>query len=123
MLKMLVLYRWRVRASLLQSLAAGIAGLALSHTIARAMIAGFVTSKIGFFRTPKCAKTNRLFAALKAAREEGLFMLVLLLGSIAILYRTDGDMLDTRVWSLVLMVQAVAYGAAVLMAIISAMPS
>lgn len=122
MLKMLVLYRWRVRASLVQSLAAGIAGLALSHTIARAMLSGFVTSEIGFFRTPKCAKTNRLFAALMAVREEGMFMLALLLGSIAILYRTDGSLLDTRVWSLVLMVQAIAYGAALLMAIISAMP-
>lgn len=122
MLKVLVLYRWRVRASLVQSLAAGIAGLALSHTIARAMLAGLVTSKIGFFRTPKRAKTNRLLVALNAVREEGLFMLVLLLGSIVILYRSDGDLLDTRIWSLVLMVQAIAYGAAVLMAFISAIP-
>ena len=49
-------------------------------------------------------------------------MLVLLLGSIAILYRSDGNLLDTRVWSLALMVQAIAYGAAVLMALISALP-
>ena len=61
------------------ALSAGLAGLALSHTIARAMIAGFVTEKIGFFRTPKRAKKNRLFSALNASREEGLFMVVLLL--------------------------------------------
>jgi exo-beta-1,3-glucanase (GH17 family)/cellulose synthase/poly-beta-1,6-N-acetylglucosamine synthase-like glycosyltransferase len=122
MLKMLVLYRWRVRATLMQSLAAGLAGLALSHTIARAMIAGFITDKIGFFRTPKRAKTNRLFSALNAAREEGLFMLALLLSAIAVLYRQDADMLDTRIWSLVLFVQAGVYAASVLMAIISALP-
>ncbi len=121
-LKMLVLYRWRVRTNFVQSIAAGIAGLALSHTIARAMLAGFITSKIGFFRTPKRAKRNRLLAALNTVREEGLFLLALLLGSITIHYRTDGDMLDTRVWSLVLTVQSIAYGAAVLMAIISTMP-
>ena len=122
MLKMLVLYRWRVRASLMQSLAAGLAGLALSHTIARAMIAGFVTDKIGFFRTPKRAKTNRLFSALNAAREEGLFMIALLLSASAVLYRHDADMLDTRVWSLVLFIQAGVYAASVLMATISAYP-
>ncbi len=122
MLKMLVLYRWRVRATLIQSIAAGLAGLALSHTIARAMIAGFVTDKIGFFRTPKRAKTNRLFSALNASREEGLFMLVLLLSAIAILYRQDADMLDTRIWSLVLFIQAGVYSASVLMAVISAFP-
>ncbi|MDX1346506.1 MAG: glycosyltransferase family 2 protein, partial [Sedimenticolaceae bacterium] len=122
MLKMLVLYRWRVRATFIQSIAAGLAGLALSHTIARAMIAGFVTDKIGFFRTPKRAKTNRLFSALNASREEGLFMLVLLLSAIAILYRQDADMLDTRIWSLVLFIQAGVYAASVLMAIISAFP-
>jgi cellulose synthase/poly-beta-1,6-N-acetylglucosamine synthase-like glycosyltransferase len=122
MLKMLVLYRWRVGASLMQSLAAGFAGLALSHTIARAMIAGFFTEKIGFFRTPKRAQTNRLFAALNAAREEGLFMLVLLLSAIAVLYRHDADMLDTRVWALVLFIQAGVYAASVFMATISAFP-
>jgi hypothetical protein len=122
MLKMFVLYRWRVRATLMQSLAAGLAGLALSHTIARAMIAGFITDKIGFFRTPKRAKTNRLFSALNAAREEGLFMLALLLSAVAVLYRQDADMLDTRIWSLVLFVQAGVYAASVLMAIISALP-
>ncbi|MEJ2330630.1 MAG: beta-(1-3)-glucosyl transferase, partial [Gammaproteobacteria bacterium] len=96
--------------------------LALSHTIARAMIAGFVTDKIGFFRTPKRAKTNRLFSALNASREEGLFMVVLLLSAIAILHRQDADMLDTRIWSLVLFIQAGVYAASVLMAIISAFP-
>ena len=122
MLKMLVLYRWRVGATLMQSLAAGLAGLALSHTIARAMIAGFITDKIGFFRTPKRAKTNRLLAALNASREEALFMAALLLSAIAILYRHDADMLDTRVWALVLFIQAGVYSASVLMAIISAFP-
>ncbi|MGD9391834.1 MAG: glycosyltransferase [Chromatiales bacterium] len=122
MMKMLVLYRWRVGATLMQSLAAGLAGLALSHTIARAMIAGFITDKIGFFRTPKRAKTNRLLAALNASREEALFMTALLLSAIAVLYRHDADMLDTRVWALVLFIQAGVYSASVLMASISAFP-
>ncbi|MGD8235554.1 MAG: hypothetical protein PVJ65_05355, partial [Chromatiales bacterium] len=71
---------------------------------------------------PKRAKTNRLFSALNAAREEGLFMLALLLSAVAVLYRQDADMLDTRIWSLVLFVQAGVYAASVLMAIISALP-
>jgi hypothetical protein len=40
---MLYLYQTRVRTSFLRTLAAGLAGLALSHTIAKAMFTGFFT--------------------------------------------------------------------------------
>jgi len=87
--KMLVLYRWRLQASLRQSLAAGIAGLAVSHTISRAMFAGLRTTSIGFFRTPKQASKHSLLRALADAREEGLIGLALLLAGVAISMRDD----------------------------------
>jgi exo-beta-1,3-glucanase (GH17 family)/cellulose synthase/poly-beta-1,6-N-acetylglucosamine synthase-like glycosyltransferase len=121
--KMLFLYRRRVRATLRQSLAAGVAGLALSHTIARAVFTGFVTRQVGFFRTPKHASSNALIRSLMDAREE-LLMLVALSLAIVGMYvvREDSGMIDVRIWIGVLVVQGVPYLAAVLLASIGSLP-
>jgi hypothetical protein len=119
---MFFLYRSRVIASRLQSIAAGLAGLALSHTIARAMLTGFITQSIGFFRTPKNAQANAFFKALGDAREELLFAIALCLAIIGVILRKDGHMLDIRVWALVLAIQAIPYSAAVLVSLISGLP-
>jgi hypothetical protein len=121
-LKMFFLYRQRLSANLRQSLAAGLAGLALSHVIARAMLTGFITRGVGFFRTPKRAKANALLQALIDSREELLFLVALALAAYTVVKRPDGTMLDIRVWSLVLWVQCVPYTAAVLVSLISGMP-
>ena len=120
--KMFFLYRSRVQASLRQSLAAGLAGLALSHVIARAMLTGFVTRGVGFFRTPKRAKAHGLLRALLDAREELLFLSAMLLAAFAVLLRPDGEMLDVRVWSLMLLMQGIPYAAAGLMSVVGASP-
>ena len=123
LIKMFFLYRLRVAAGLRQSLAAGIAGLALSHVIARAMVTGFVTRKIGFFRTPKGAPANALWRAIGDAREELLFLTALALAAAALLQlRPDAEMLDIRIWTVVLAVQAIPYAAAVLVSLISGLP-
>lgn len=121
-LKSLVLYRRRVDATWRQSLAAGLAGLALSHTIARATWAGFISGKLGFFRTPKLASAPALIKAFADAREEGLLMAAFLIGAIAVLQRPDAYMIDVRVWAAVLLVQATPYAAAVLLSTVSAIP-
>ena len=100
----------------------GLAGLALSHVIARAMLTGFVTRRIGFFRTPKRAEAHGLWQALADAREELLFLAALLLGAYAVLQRDDGMMLDIRIWALMLVVQGIPYAAAGLVSLISAAP-
>ena len=120
--KMFFLYRLRVQASLRQSLAAGLAGLALSHVIARAMLTGFITRKIGFFRTPKRAEAHGPIQALLDAREELLFLAAMLLAAYAVQQRIDGGLLDVRVWALMLTVQSIPYAAAVLVSLISAIP-
>jgi len=123
MSKMFFLYRRRVAATLRQSIAAGLAGLSLSHTIARAMVTGFITSKIGFFRTPKFASNSALLRSLLDAREELLFLLAIGLAIAGLfLVRNDSDMMDIRIWALVLGVQGIPYLAAVLVALIGGMP-
>ncbi len=121
-LKMFFLYRVRVQATRRQSMAAALAGLALSHTIARAMLTGFITRKIGFFRTPKNARANAIMKALGDAREEAFFVVAIVLAIIGVLLRKDGDMLDIHVWATVLAIQGIPYLASVLVSLISGMP-
>ncbi len=122
MIKSFVLYRRRVAATWRQAFAAGLAGLALSHTVARASWAGLASGKLGFFRTPKLASSAAILRALVDAREEALLMGAFLLGAFAVLHRPDAYMIDVRVWAAVLLVQALPYAAAVLVSLISALP-
>ncbi|WP_035274010.1 glycosyltransferase family 2 protein [Desulfogranum japonicum] len=121
-LKMFALYRWRIKAGYRQCLAAGLAGLALSHTIGRAMLAGFITKGIGFFRTPKMSSKNKLLQAMAACREELLFAIAFLLGGYALGMTQDLSLFDLRMWRLVLFVQTMPFLAAILVSLISAMP-
>lgn len=117
--KMLVLYRWRMRANLWQSIGAGVAGLAVSHTISRAMLAGLKTTGIGFFRTPKMADSHSLWQSFLDVREEALLALALIIAAITIGARDDAYLSDTRLWIALLVVQSVPYVAAVALSLIS----
>jgi exo-beta-1,3-glucanase (GH17 family)/cellulose synthase/poly-beta-1,6-N-acetylglucosamine synthase-like glycosyltransferase len=120
MSKSFLLYRRRVTATLRQSIAAGLAGLALSHTIARAMFGGLFSGGLAFFRTPKLAQAPAFVQALADAREEGLFLIAFWLAAALMFTRYDAYMLDLRVWVAVLIVQSIPYLAAVIVSLISA---
>ena len=75
--KILFLYRRTVGVDLRDSFFAALAGLSLSHTIAKAVLYGFVTRGIPFFRTPKMRSSHGLLVALAEAREEVFVMLLL----------------------------------------------
>jgi len=117
--KMLVLYRGRMQATVIQSIGAGIAGLAVSHTIARAMLAGLQTTSIGFYRTPKMAEGHSLRQAFNDAREEALIALALIIAAIAISQRDDAYLTDTKLWITLLLVQSTPYIAAVFLSLVS----
>ncbi len=121
-LKMFFLYRRRVDATVRQSIAAAIAGLALSHTIAQAMLRGMVSSKLAFFRTPKQASHHGLLRAIGDAREESLLMLAMSLCASVILLTKGETLPDAKIWSIVLLLQTVPYAAALLLSVISAFP-
>lgn len=123
LLKMLVLYRLRVQTGLGAALAAAVAGLALSHTIAKAALSGlFVGRKLPFFRTPKRASGAALLRAVADAREESgvLLLLALLIG--ALYWHTGFGSSELRLWCAVLAVQAAPYLAALALSLISALP-
>ncbi|MFH2091939.1 MAG: glycosyltransferase [Pseudomonadota bacterium] len=117
--KMFYLYRSRVKATLTQTLASALAGLSLSHTIAKAILFGLVTKNLPFFRTPKKVKEKAFWHALNSAREEALMGAALLLTAYGVVIKQGTDTPDVLVWVIVLLIQSVPYVAAVLMSIIS----
>ncbi|MEZ5540667.1 MAG: glycosyltransferase [Pseudomonadota bacterium] len=123
MAKVFYLYRGvRIVGTLRQTLAAALAGLSLSHTIARAIWLGLVTRSRPFLRTPKMERTSALWRALMSAREETLFALALWLAAGTIAWKSGAGMLDLLLWIIVLLVQSVPYFASLLVSIISAFP-
>lgn len=120
--KLIYLYRTRVGSSIRQTIAAAVAGLALTHTIGVAVLTGFVIKEKPFFRTPKRADTQGLLAAVNAAREETLMLGALLLAAWAIVSQFGTDSLDLLVWAIMLLMQAIPYFCSFLLSLISAMP-
>ena len=127
--KMIFLYRGRIKTNYRQIIASAIAGLALSHTIGRAVVAGFVNDRIGFFRTPKMTGNNRIWAALMESREELLFAIAMILAVIAMtiginngVLIANASALDVQMWRLVIAVQSIPFLASVVVSVISAMP-
>ena len=120
--KIFYLYRTTVDATLRQTVAAALAGLALSHTIARAVLSGLVIRQKPFFRTPKRAASLALLQAFNAAREETLLMLALWLAAGVVIAQVGLELRDTLIWIWVLLIQSIPYAAALLVSIISGLP-
>jgi len=121
--KLVYLYRTRVGATTVQTIAAALAGLALTHTIGKATLTGFLVRSKPFFRTPKQAHKQALLKALSAAREETLLLIALCLASFCIIQAFGTETLDLLMWSIMLLLQAVPYAAALIVSIVSALPA
>jgi len=120
--KLLFLYRRALGLPLRRGLYAAVAGLALSHTIGKAVLYGVFTKSMPFVRTPKLAGTHGVATALGEAREE-LYVLVLLWSAAAGLCLIQGlPSSDARWWLVMLLVQSLPYLAAVIMALVSTAP-
>jgi exo-beta-1,3-glucanase (GH17 family)/cellulose synthase/poly-beta-1,6-N-acetylglucosamine synthase-like glycosyltransferase len=122
-LKLIYLYRTRLHASRWETLGAAWSGLALSHTIAKAMVAGLWTNNIPFFRTPKCENKPRLIQALLSAAEETLLAVLLIGAAVGVFWYQGGELPGARLWGAALLVQSLPYLAALGMGLISAFPA
>jgi cellulose synthase/poly-beta-1,6-N-acetylglucosamine synthase-like glycosyltransferase len=121
--KLVYLYRTRVKANTIQTIAAALAGLGLTHTIGKAIMTGFFVRSKPFFRTPKRAHKHAVLKALNAAREEALLFFALCLAAFAIITTFGTETLDLLMWSIMLLLQSVPYAAALIVSIISAAPT
>jgi exo-beta-1,3-glucanase (GH17 family)/cellulose synthase/poly-beta-1,6-N-acetylglucosamine synthase-like glycosyltransferase len=128
----LSLYGARVKCGWSGRFGAAIAGMGLTHTIAKAIFTGIFYKSRPFLRTPKSASQLALVQGFAMAREETLVALALLGAALASVLHVDAvstinNAADARSaevwwWAAVLVVQAVPYLAALAMGVISGLP-
>jgi cellulose synthase/poly-beta-1,6-N-acetylglucosamine synthase-like glycosyltransferase/exo-beta-1,3-glucanase (GH17 family) len=122
-IRSLWLYQARVPCSVWQSIGASLAGLALTHTVAKGVIQGMFVPGKPFMRTPKYEKQGPLFTGLMTIREEIGLLLLLGLSIWFISTLEQFDNLSGRLWMSVLAVQSVPYVAAFITLLISVAPN
>ncbi|CAK0765936.1 Glycosyltransferase [Gammaproteobacteria bacterium] len=116
------LYAVRVPCGWGERIGAAIAGMSLTHSIARAMVAGLFTKNLPFHRTPKMENQAAMLQGLKMAREESMMLAALLVAAISVVVSYGNEVQEAELWAGVLMVQAVPYLAALITATASAIP-
>ncbi|HMN44901.1 MAG TPA: glycosyltransferase [Povalibacter sp.] len=132
LVKLAHLYVSRVGANIRQTIAAALAGLALSHTIGLAVVKGMLTRNEPFFRTPKGSQPHALARTFAGAAQETGFLIVLLTAvyflthQLVIAGRTVGVPAELRgpdlsIWVAVLMIQSIPYAASLLVSLLAAL--
>jgi len=121
--KLMHLYKARLRAGLSETLAAGIAGLSLSYTVGKAMLAGLFMVDQPFVRTPKLARPHVLSIAIVSASEEIAILLcyvvvISILLNVPYVYSPDYIL-----WITLLVVQSIPFAAALVSSLIAAWPT
>ncbi len=119
----LVLYGIRVKANWGQRIGAAIAGMALTHTVGRAVIQGFATKGKPFVRTPKLADKPAILQGILMAGEELGLLAGLLLGATSVLLIYTAQNREALLWSSMLYIQTLPYWAAVITAMVNAVPA
>jgi exo-beta-1,3-glucanase (GH17 family)/cellulose synthase/poly-beta-1,6-N-acetylglucosamine synthase-like glycosyltransferase len=117
------LYRARVKCGWRDRLGAAIAGMGLSHAVARAMWQGMFTSGKPFFRTPKCADKGAALQVLLMAREELALLILLITCAVAVLWKFETQNRNADLWAGMLLVQTLPYWAAFILACVNAWPN
>jgi cellulose synthase/poly-beta-1,6-N-acetylglucosamine synthase-like glycosyltransferase/exo-beta-1,3-glucanase (GH17 family) len=116
------LYHARVKCSLRDRLGAAIAGMALSHAVARAVWQGLFTSGKPFIRTPKCDGRPAAIQLFLMTREESCLLLALIISATAVLWKFSTANHDAILWTGMLGVQTLPYWAALFVAMVNVWP-
>ena len=116
------LYHARVDCGFRDRIGAAIAGMSLSHAVARAVWQGIFTKGKPFYRTPKCEHRPAAVQALLMVREELALLLALLVCGGTILFIFTSQNLNANLWTGMLAVQTLPYWAAFFMSTINAWP-
>ena len=118
----LILYRARVKCTFLQSLAASVAGMGLTHTIARAIFTGLLQPSHPFLRTPKGENRPALIKGILMAMEETQIFILLWASAAASVWFFGIHNPEGMLWASLLLVQSIPYGAALATSMASSMP-
>jgi cellulose synthase/poly-beta-1,6-N-acetylglucosamine synthase-like glycosyltransferase len=115
-------YAHRMPCGFKDRVGAAVVGLALSHSIGKAVWRGLFTNHLPFLRTPKLADAPVLVQGLTVAREEFWILLLSWGALLAVGIGHHWATLEIRLWCAVLFTQSLPYLAAVGVSILAAMP-
>lgn len=121
-LKTLLLYPQKVRSGVTGAVMASVAGLALTHTVGKAVLSGLFTSKKPFLRTPKCEDPAAISQALRLVWQETTLLGLGILALLAMVFVNSGlEDPAAMLWMTMLAVQTLPYVATVTTAALSAL--
>jgi hypothetical protein len=118
--KTLLLYPQKVGSGVVGAVLASTAGLALTHTVGKAVLTGLCTSGKPFLRTPKCQNPAELREALHLVWQEMSLLALLVLAIVAMFVVRGFDDPAATLWMFMLAIQSLPYLATILTACISA---
>jgi exo-beta-1,3-glucanase (GH17 family)/cellulose synthase/poly-beta-1,6-N-acetylglucosamine synthase-like glycosyltransferase len=116
------LYHARVKCGWRDRLGAAVAGMALSHAVARAVWQGLFTSSQPFLRTPKCEGRPAAVQLFLMAREEILLLTTLIACATVVLMMFGTENQNADLWAGMLGVQTLPYWAALFLATVNVWP-
>ncbi|HEX5418690.1 MAG TPA: glycosyltransferase family 2 protein [Gammaproteobacteria bacterium] len=122
LVKVAALYRTAVRATVLETLGAAVAGLALVQIVGIAVFTGLFRREACFRRTPKLAERHGFKGALAAALPETILSLSLAAAACGVAARAPLASNDSTLWCALLVVAALPHAAALTLSLISAAP-
>jgi exo-beta-1,3-glucanase (GH17 family)/cellulose synthase/poly-beta-1,6-N-acetylglucosamine synthase-like glycosyltransferase len=121
--QILALYTAKVPCKFGDRLAAAVGGLALSHSIGKAVWKGLFTNRLPFLRTPKMKDAPALIQGLVMAREEFVLLVLTWAALLGVGFVHHWATPETKLWCVVLFTQSLPYLASVGVSILAAMPA
>ena len=118
--KTLLLYPQKVGSGVRGAVMASVAGLALTHTVGKAVIAGLFTSNQPFLRTPKLENPADFVQVLRGAWQETTLCVLCFLAIVAMMFDRGFEDPAATLWMVMLIIQSLPYTATVATAWISA---
>jgi exo-beta-1,3-glucanase (GH17 family)/cellulose synthase/poly-beta-1,6-N-acetylglucosamine synthase-like glycosyltransferase len=116
------LYSKRIKCPWRDRFGAALAGMALTHTVGRAVWQGLFTSGKPFFRTPKCEDRPAFMQGILMAREEIVLLVALWVCAISIMVQYGVANQNAVLWAMMLLVQSLPYWAALCVSMVNAIP-
>ena len=123
LVQIFALYGRRVPCGWPDRLGAAVAGLALSHTIGKAVWKGLLVRRAPFLRTPKMKHAPALVQGLVMAGEELLLLLLTWAALLGVAIGRDLATTEAKLWCVVLLTQSLPYAASVFVSVVAARPS
>jgi exo-beta-1,3-glucanase (GH17 family)/cellulose synthase/poly-beta-1,6-N-acetylglucosamine synthase-like glycosyltransferase len=118
--KTLLLYPQKVGSGVRGAVIASIAGLALTHTVGKAVLVGLLTSGKPFLRTPKCEDPADFAQVLRSAWQETTLLGLCAAAVIAMMFERGFEDPAAMLWMTMLIIQSLPYAATVATAWVSA---